>query len=61
MTNNNEADLLAAELDKDIEENKIFLDNIDEQIKEIDLDYAQTLIKDKKDYLNLAKRALEKK
>lgn len=56
---NNQIDLLAAELDKTSNENKRFLSMIDAEIKKIDLEYAQALIEEEKGFLKMAKKSLE--
>jgi len=59
MNSNNQADLLAAELDKASEENKKFIASVDEKIKKVDLEYAKALIEEEKGYLKMAKKSLE--
>ena len=56
---NSQTDLLAAELDKTSEENKKFLSMIDDEIKKVDLEYAQALIEEEKGFLKMAKKSLE--
>lgn len=61
MTKDDQADLLSAKLNKEIKENDEFLADIDQQIKEADLEYTQALIEEEKGFLKLAKKSLENK
>jgi hypothetical protein len=58
MTKNNEANLLVAELDKESEENKKFLADIDAKIRKTDLEYTKVVIEEEKGLLKLAKNIL---